>query len=74
MGKDQHVVPNTNGGWDIVGTGNSRATRHTDTKADATNIARNIARNQNSELVIHNRDGQISAKDSHGHDPRNVKG
>ncbi len=40
MGKNQHVVPNSDGGWDVKGAGNSRATRHTDTKAEATKIAR----------------------------------
>lgn len=74
MGKDQHVVPAPNGGWNVEGAGNQRATRHTDTKAEATRIARDIARNQQSELVIHNRDGQISGKDSHGRDPRDIKG
>lgn len=29
MAKNQHVVPNPNGGWDIKGAGNSRATKHT---------------------------------------------
>ena len=74
MGKDQHVVPAPNGGWNVKGEGNQRATRHTDTKAEAESIARQISHNQHSELVVHNRDGKISEKDSHGHDPRNVKG
>jgi hypothetical protein len=30
---------------------------------------RKISINQKSELVIHNRDGKISQKDSHGNDP-----
>ncbi|MDY2739481.1 MAG: DUF2188 domain-containing protein [Acidaminococcus sp.] len=33
-----------------------------------------MARNQGSELVIHNRNGQISHKDSHGNDPFPPKG
>ncbi|KMO46903.1 DUF2188 domain-containing protein [Lacticaseibacillus rhamnosus] len=74
MGKDQHVVPADQGGWNVLGAGNSRATLHTDTKAEATAAARQIARNQKSELIIHNQNGQISGKDSHGHDPRKIKG
>jgi len=31
--------------------------------------AREIAKNQKTELVIHNRDGKISDKDSYGNDP-----
>ena len=69
MGKNQHVVPNPNGGWDVKGEKNTKATKHTETKAEATAIAREIAKNQKSELVIHNKDGQISDKDSFGNDP-----
>lgn len=66
---NQHVVPNKNGGWDVKGAGNSRATKHTSTQSEAIEIARNIARNQQSELVIHKRNGQIRDKDSYGNDP-----
>lgn len=69
MGKNQHVVPNPNGGWDIKGENNSKSTKHTDTKNEAIEIAREIAKNQKSELVIHNKNGQISDKDSFGDDP-----
>jgi len=40
-----------------------------DTKAEAIERAGKIAKNQKSELVIHNRDGKISDKDSYGNDP-----
>lgn len=53
MGKNQHVVPDKNGGWNVKGAGNIRVTRHTDTKAEATEIARRISQNQSSELFIH---------------------
>lgn len=53
MGKNQHVVPAKNGGWNVKGAGNSRATVHTTTKSEAKNIARQISRNQGSELIIH---------------------
>ncbi len=56
------------GGW-IRGEGNSRLTTVTPTKAEAVDIARGIARNQQSELVIHGRDGKIQDKDSYGNDP-----
>ncbi len=69
MMSNQHVVPNPNGGWDVKGEGNSKATKHTDTKQEAIDVAREISRNQNSELIIHNKDGKISNKDSHGNDP-----
>ena len=73
MGKNQHVVPADNG-WAVRGAGNSRATSVHDTQAAAIDAARNIARNQESELLIHGRDGQIRAKDSYGHDAHPPKG
>ncbi len=69
MGRNQHVVPNPNGGWNVKGAGAKRATVHTDTKRSAVNIARNISRNQHSELIIHGKNGQIQSRDSHGNDP-----
>lgn len=69
MRKNQHVTPHPNGGWQVKGEGNTRATVRTTTQKDAIDIARGIARNQDSELVIHRRDGRIREKDSHGKDP-----
>ena len=43
-------------------------------KKQAIDYARKISNNQKSELVIHNKDGRISQKDSHGHDPYPPKG
>lgn len=74
MGKNQHVVPSKSGGWNVKGAGNSKATKHFDTKQSAIDYGRQTNRNQKSELVIHNKDGRISRKDSHGHDPHPPKG
>lgn len=68
MGKNQHVVPHV-GRWAVRGEGNTRVTSIHDMQFEAIDIARNIARNQESELFIHNRQGQIRERDSHGHDP-----
>jgi hypothetical protein len=51
-----------------------RSLGHFDTKKEAESRARDISRNQETELVIHNRDGKISRKDSHGNDPYPPKG
>ena len=72
--KQHHVVPNPKGGWDIERDGAERASAHCPTKAEAVDLARDISRNQKTELVIHNKDGRISQKDSHGNDPRDIKG
>ena len=69
MGKNQHVTHRKDGYWQVKGAGNSKATRVTKTQKEAINIARNIALNQKSELIIHGRNGRIRAKDSHGNDP-----
>lgn len=68
MGKNQHVTPHYNGGWQVKGDNNLRATAHTKTQSEAISIAKEIARNQKSELVIHGTDGRIREKDSYGND------
>lgn len=72
--KTTHVVPNSEGGWDIKQGGGKRSSGHFDRKQDAVDRAREISRNKGSELYIHNRDGRIGSKDSHGNDPRNIPG
>lgn len=69
MAKSTHVVPNSDkGGWDIKQSGGDRSSGHFDTKKEAEDRARQLSRNQETELVIHNKDGKISRKDSHGND------
>ena len=43
MGKNQHVTPHPQGGWQVKEAGNQRATVRTGTQAEARAIARNIA-------------------------------
>jgi hypothetical protein len=68
MGKNQHVVP-ANGDWGVRGAGNERLTSRHPTQHEAIDAAREIARHQHSELIIHDREGKIRDADSHGHDP-----
>lgn len=68
MGKNYHVTPHPNGGWQVKGAGNSRATVCTTTQKSAISIARKIAKSQKTELFIHGTDGKIRAKDSYGRD------
>ena len=67
-GKDQFVIPHPDGGWQVKGSGNTKATKRTRTQREAIDVAREISRNQESELVICRRNGTIRSKDSHGHD------
>ncbi len=54
--------------------GGQRFFGHFDTDKEATVRARQISRNQKTKIVIHNRDGSISQKDSHGNDSLPAKG
>ena len=74
MGKNPHVTPHPMGGWQVKGAGNTRATARTATQSQAQSIAKAIARNQHSEVVVHRPNGQIRAKDSYGNDPFPPKG
>ena len=74
MGKNQHVTPLSNGRWQVLGEGNKKATLITDTQAEAIARAREIARNQESELFIHGKNGRIRERDSYGNDPHPPKG
>lgn len=68
MGKNQHVTPHPHGGWQVKGARNQRATVRTETQAEARAIAREIAINNRSELVVHRTDGRIREKNSYGKD------
>lgn len=71
-GKNQHVTKHEDG-WQVKGAGNSKATAVVDTQAEAIKIAKEIAKNQESEVVIHGTDGKIRDKDSYGNDPNPPK-
>lgn len=68
MGKNQHVTPHKNVGWQVKGAGNLKATKITKTQAQAISIAKDIAKNKKSELLIHNKSGRIRQKNSYGND------
>ncbi len=70
--KNQHVLPLGNG-WAVKGEGSKKFTVITETKKDAITVAKGIAKNNKSELVIHGKDGKIRDKDSYGKDPNPPK-
>jgi hypothetical protein len=76
-----HVVPNPNGGWDArrahaqrASAHAQRASAHAETKAQVADRGREIAQRAGAELIIHNRDGRIASKDSHGRDSPKRRG
>lgn len=72
--KTTHVVPSKDGGWKIKQGGSKRSSGNFDRKSDAVDRARDISRSRNSELFIHNKNGRIGSKDSHGKDTFPPKG
>jgi len=65
--KNQWVVRHGDD-WAIKGEGNQRATKVTKTQKEAIDIGKRIAINNNSELIVQNKQGQIRSKDSYGND------
>lgn len=70
--KNQHVVPHGKD-WAVKGAGNEKATKVVPTQTKAIEVAREIAKNQKSEVVIHRPNGVIRDKDSYGNDPNPPK-
>ena len=71
--KSQHVVPR-DGKWAVRRAGADRVSRKFDTQREAIEAARDIARNQGTELYIHGQDGRIRERDSYGKDSFPPKG
>lgn len=66
--RNQHVVSHGRG-WAVRAAGSRRATAVHSTQSEAVAAAREIARNQRSELFIHGKDGRIRERSSYGDDP-----
>ncbi|MDB5201347.1 MAG: hypothetical protein JWQ27_756 [Ferruginibacter sp.] len=65
--KNQHVVPLGNG-WAVKSAGADRATVITNKQSDAISAARDIAKANCTELIVHGRDGKIRERNSYGAD------
>jgi ethanolamine utilization cobalamin adenosyltransferase len=68
------VEPRHGGRWAVQTDGTQRADSLHARKSDATARARELAENKGAELVIKDERGRVTAKDSHGNDPRRIKG
>lgn len=71
--KGQHVVPN-GGKWSVRKAGAERASGVFSTQKEAVERAREIAKNQGTELYIHGPDGRIRERSSFGKDSHPPKG
>jgi hypothetical protein len=73
MQKNVHVVPHDDM-WAVKKDGVDRATRVTNTQKEAIDIGRELAKKNQSELLIHGQNGKIREKNSYGNDPRQIPG
>lgn len=74
--KDIHIVPHPDKGWATRREGSDRVSGTFPTQGKAIDSARDTARNDRVEVVIHGRDGKIRDRDSYGRDtnpPRDKK-
>lgn len=72
-GKNQHIVPHPEG-WAVKPEGGNKASGVFSTQSEAIAKGKEIAKNQQSELFIHNREGQIRERNTYGNDPHPPKG
>lgn len=70
--KDVHVVPHKDG-WATKKEGADRAGVVVDTQREAIERAREQAKRERVEVVIHRKDGTIRDSDSYGNDPNPPK-
>ena len=68
---DVHVVTKGDG-WALEVDGRQRG--NFDTQEEAIQQGRQLAEQENGELVVHGQDGQIREKASHGNDPSDIPG
>lgn len=73
MARGQHVVPSGDR-WAVRKAGSQRASGTFPTQQQAISKARQIAKNQRTELYIHGKDGKIRERSSFGNDPHPPKG
>lgn len=71
--KGQHVVPSGEK-WSVRRAGAERASGTYSTQKEALDKAKRMARNQETEVYVHGRDGRIRERNSYGRDPFPPKG
>ena len=73
MKKQIHIVPNSDrGGWDAKRPNAERASKHFDTKQEAMNWSRELAKKEGLEMIPHLKTGQIQNPNSYGNDPSSI--
>lgn len=70
--RDYHVVPHPEG-WAVKKENAERASSVHDTKAEAMEEGKRLAKQEKVELVQHGKDGKVQDSDSYGKDPNPPK-
>ena len=70
---DVHVLPGQDG-WRVEVEGSAGVHSTHATQAAAREVARGLARSNQSELLVHGRNGQIRERNTYGKDPRRTTG
>ncbi|BCY17209.1 hypothetical protein hrd7_10580 [Leptolinea sp. HRD-7] len=68
MGKNIWTVHTNDNHWGVRIEGNKNLTIRTQTKQEAVNLGKELAKQNHVEHIVQNRDGKISSKDSYGSD------
>lgn len=71
-----HVThDNKQGGWNVNQEGVSKPIKHLDTKAEAVDFGKNVAKSADlGQIKIHGKDNLIQTEYTYGKDPRKTKG
>lgn len=73
--KTYHVTADGDSGWRVQAAGGSRTSSTHDTKSEAVQSAKNLAKSQAlGQVVIHGKDGRIQTEHTYGKDPHPPKG
>ena len=73
--KVYHVTPTSGGGWDVQKQGGQRPSGHFDTKDQAIDRGRELAKaGELGQLKIHKKNGTIQNEYTYGKDPYPPKG
>ena len=73
MKKQIHIVPNSDrGGWDAKRANAERASKHFDTKQEAMDWSRELAKKEGLEMIPHLKTCQIQNPNSYGNDPSSI--
>lgn len=73
--KTYHVTPNHGEGWKVKAEGASKASNVCDTKAEAVQRAKELAKAQpEGQIIVHTGDGKFQTEHTYGNDPYPPKG